>query len=70
MTTLKRAWTDNRFRHGAQGTMDGASNAALDNEFGTHDEDEVIKQILTKGSIQSGEVCTTLLLPCGPFSDN
>lgn len=47
------------FRHGAQGQLDGASNSALENEFGTSNEDEVIKQILTKGSIQSGEVSTS-----------
>ncbi|PSS27913.1 hypothetical protein M430DRAFT_131909 [Amorphotheca resinae ATCC 22711] len=42
-------------RHGAQGTFDGASHATLENEFGTHDEDEVIKQVLEKGSIQESE---------------
>lgn len=46
-------------RHGAQGQLDGASKSALENEFGTSNEDEVIKQIITKGSIQSGEVRTT-----------
>lgn len=40
--------------------MDGASKSALDNEFGTHNEDEVIKQILTKGSVQTGEVYSPL----------
>ncbi|KAH8657469.1 shwachman-Bodian-diamond syndrome protein [Tricladium varicosporioides] len=42
-------------KQGAQGTMDGASNATLDNEFGTHIEDEVIKQILEKGTLQESE---------------
>jgi Shwachman-Bodian-Diamond syndrome (SBDS) protein len=43
-------------RHGAQGKMDGASKATLENEFGTSDEDECIKQILTKGQVQRSEV--------------
>ncbi|TVY83348.1 SDO1-like protein [Lachnellula suecica] len=42
-------------KHGAQGTMDSASKATLDNEFGTHVDDEVIKQILEKGSIQESD---------------
>lgn len=45
-------------RQGAQGQLDGASNAVLDNEFGTHAEEEVIKQILEKGSMQESEVCS------------
>ena len=36
--------------------MDGASNATLENEFGTHNEDECIKQILNKGQVQKSEV--------------
>ena len=43
-------------RHGAQGTMDGASHSTLDNEFGTHVDEEVIKQILEKGTLQETEV--------------
>jgi ribosome maturation protein Sdo1 len=43
-------------KHGAQGQMDGASKSALDNEFGTSNEDEVIKIILTKGQVQSVSV--------------
>ncbi|KAL3424813.1 shwachman-Bodian-Diamond syndrome protein [Phlyctema vagabunda] len=42
-------------KHGAQGQLDGASNSTLDNEFGTHVEDEVIKLILEKGSLQEVE---------------
>lgn len=42
-------------RHGAQGTLDGASNAVMDNEFGTHVDEDVIKQILEKGSLQEAE---------------
>ena len=37
--------------------MDGASNGTLDNEFGTHKDEEVIKVILEKGSLQETEVC-------------
>jgi len=42
-------------KHGAQGTYDGASNATLDNEFGTHEPEEVIKKILEKGTLQESE---------------
>ena len=36
--------------------MDGASQSTLENEFGTHNDDEVITKILEKGSLQSSEV--------------
>ncbi|RFU23703.1 hypothetical protein B7463_g12633, partial [Scytalidium lignicola] len=39
-------------KHGAQGPFDAASNATLENEFGTHKEEEVIKLVLEKGTIQ------------------
>ena len=39
-------------KQGAQGRMDGASNQSLENEFGTHSEDECIKKILLGGSAQ------------------
>lgn len=39
-------------KHGAQGPYDTASNATLDNEFGTHNEEEIIKMLLEKGNIQ------------------
>jgi hypothetical protein len=39
--------------------MDGASKATLENEFGTSNEDDCIKQILTKGNLQVTEVSTT-----------
>ena len=42
-------------RHGAQGTYDGASNATLENEFGTTGEEDVLKQILEKGKEQTGK---------------
>lgn len=43
-------------RQGAQGSYDEASNAALENEFGTHNEDEVIKKILEKGVLHQSQV--------------
>merc|ERR1712093_155819 len=45
-------------KHGAQGQMDTASKASLENEFGTKNEDEVIIKILEQGqpqSVQSSE---------------
>ncbi|GKU02211.1 shwachman-bodian-diamond syndrome protein [Fusarium langsethiae] len=40
---------------GLQGTLDAASKAALENEFGTSVDDDVIKQILEKGVTQNTE---------------
>jgi len=40
-------------KHGAQGQMDTASKASLENEFGTSNEDEVIKKILLGGQAQT-----------------
>ncbi|KJX94629.1 shwachman-bodian-diamond syndrome protein [Zymoseptoria brevis] len=37
--------------HGNQGILDGASKGSLESEFGTSNDDEVVKQILEKGSI-------------------
>ena len=45
---------------GNQGILDQASKSSLENEFGTHNEDDVIKQILEKGDVQEGEVCFAL----------
>ncbi|RMD41047.1 hypothetical protein DV735_g4087, partial [Chaetothyriales sp. CBS 134920] len=42
-------------KHGAQGRLDSASKSTLENEFGTTEEDKVIKQILTKGTVQTSE---------------
>ncbi|EEU48395.1 uncharacterized protein NECHADRAFT_98675 [Fusarium vanettenii 77-13-4] len=41
---------------GLQGTYDTASKAALENEFGTSVDDEVIKQILERGETQTSEM--------------
>ena len=43
-------------RHGKQGVLNTASNSQLENEFGTKNEDEVVKKILEKGDIQTSEV--------------
>ncbi|KAF2864825.1 shwachman-Bodian-diamond syndrome protein [Massariosphaeria phaeospora] len=42
-------------KQGTQGILDAASNASLDNEFGTHKDDEVVKLILQKGTVQESE---------------
>ncbi|RVX68228.1 hypothetical protein B0A52_08737 [Exophiala mesophila] len=40
-------------KHGAQGELDTASKATLENEFGTSNEDEVVKKILEEGQLQT-----------------
>jgi len=42
-------------KQGAQGQLDSASKATLENEFGTSNEDEIIKTILEKGNMQETE---------------
>ncbi|CAK7243073.1 MAG: hypothetical protein STHCBS139747_004581 [Sporothrix thermara] len=42
-------------QRGVQGPVNAAPNSTLDNEFGTHSEDECIKLILQKGSMQETE---------------
>ena len=49
-------------RHGAQGVLDTASKATLENQFGTSNEDECIIKILEGGSIQETEVRPSLHL--------
>lgn len=39
-------------KQGAQGKLNGASRAALENEFGSYVDEDVIKQILEKGNLQ------------------
>ncbi|KAI9719296.1 MAG: hypothetical protein M1812_003626 [Candelaria pacifica] len=39
-------------KHGAQGVLDTASHQTLDNEFGTHKDEDVVQQILEKGDLQ------------------
>ncbi|RKF73546.1 SDO1-like protein C21C3.19 [Golovinomyces cichoracearum] len=43
-------------RHGAQGNLNTASTATLENEFGTSVVEDVIKTIIEKGTIQETEV--------------
>jgi hypothetical protein len=43
--------------------MDTASKATLENEFGTHNDEEVIKLILEKGTLQETEVRIPFLVP-------
>jgi ribosome maturation protein Sdo1 len=50
-------------KHGAQGQLDSASKASLENEFGTSNEDEVIKKILMEGQPQTFEVCPSFSAP-------
>nr|POE66087.1 sdo1-like protein c21c3.19 [Quercus suber] len=42
-------------KHGTQGILDTASKGALESEFGTSKEDDVVQQILEKGSVQESE---------------
>ncbi|MCJ1331983.1 hypothetical protein MMC10_008675 [Thelotrema lepadinum] len=44
-------------KQGAQGVLDSASKSTLENEFGTHNDDECIIKILEGGSIQETEAC-------------
>ncbi|OIW30454.1 DUF1960-domain-containing protein [Coniochaeta ligniaria NRRL 30616] len=43
-------------KHGNQGLYDCASNADLDNEFGTHKDVEVIEKILRQGVLTEGHM--------------
>ncbi|KAL4913770.1 ribosome maturation protein [Aspergillus aurantiobrunneus] len=40
-------------KHGSQGVYDGASKASLDNEFGTHNDEECVRKILENGELQA-----------------
>lgn len=51
-------------RHGNQGTLDTASNGTLEQEFGTSNDDDVVKQILEKGTILETEVSSKHLRVC------
>lgn len=43
---------DTRRHQGAQGRLEEASNLALDNEFGTHQDEDVVKKILEYGEVK------------------
>ncbi|KAE9988826.1 hypothetical protein EG328_007430 [Venturia inaequalis] len=39
-------------KHGAQGELNRASNAVLENEFGTKNSEDAVKAIIEKGQVQ------------------
>lgn len=41
--------------------MDAASNGTMDDEFGTHKEEDVVQQILEKGTIIESEVLAAMI---------
>ena len=43
-------------RQGNQGVMDGAAKGQLEAEFGTSRDDDVVAQLLEKGTIVESEV--------------
>lgn len=47
---------DSLIRQGTQGQLDGASKSTLENEFGTSNDEEVIKTILQKGTQETSQV--------------
>lgn len=55
-TCSSQSLTCLQHRHGKQGVLNTASNSQLENEFGTKNEDDVVKQILEKGEFQSSTV--------------
>jgi len=42
-------------KHGTQGIMDAASKGTLETEFGTSKDEDVVKQILEKGTVNETE---------------
>ncbi|KAJ4292491.1 hypothetical protein N0V90_009153 [Kalmusia sp. IMI 367209] len=42
-------------KQGNQGILDTASNSQLENEFGTSKEEDVVKAIIEKGSLQESD---------------
>ncbi|CAF9920220.1 MAG: hypothetical protein GOMPHAMPRED_002014 [Gomphillus americanus] len=42
-------------KQGDQGILDTASNATLENEFGTHKDEDVVMEILQKGTIKESD---------------
>jgi ribosome maturation protein Sdo1 len=43
-------------KQGAQGVFDRASKSSLENEFGSSNEDDVVRKILEKGEVQESKV--------------
>lgn len=50
------------YRHGAQGVLDGASKALLENEFGTSKDDVCMTKILERGEYQTSSVRLPIVL--------
>ncbi|KAH9863817.1 hypothetical protein J1614_009749 [Plenodomus biglobosus] len=55
LTRVVAGWKILVPEHGKQGILNTASKQQLENEFGTSNEDEIIKKILTSGDVQSSE---------------
>lgn len=56
MAYRNKTSADKDLRHGNQGVLDTASHGTLDEEFGTHKEEDVVMQILEKGDVQESAV--------------
>jgi ribosome maturation protein Sdo1 len=56
-------------KHGAQGALNRASHGAMENEFGTSKDDEVMAVILEKGDVQEQKVCCSAALVQGSLAD-
>jgi ribosome maturation protein Sdo1 len=50
-------------KHGAQGRLNRASKSSLENEFGSSNDDDVVKQILEKGDVQEVKVSSPAYHP-------
>ena len=55
--------TGGHYRQGNTGILDTASKGALEDEFGTSKEEDVVKQILEKGLIIETGVCSSIPQP-------
>ncbi|EDU47639.1 SBDS domain containing protein [Pyrenophora tritici-repentis] len=55
MTEVVAGWKILVPEHGKQGILNTASKSQMENEFGTSNEDDVVKKILKEGSVQSSE---------------
>ncbi|KAI8933544.1 hypothetical protein NX059_009281 [Plenodomus lindquistii] len=55
LTSVVAGWKILVPEHGKQGILNTASKQQLENEFGTTNEDEIVKKILTSGDVQSSE---------------
>lgn len=60
---------DSPTRQGTQGQHDTASKSVLENEFGTSVDEDVIKIILEKGTVQEAEVSSVFIPTVLPASN-